>query len=277
MAHYQFIFETIPEEKKDVLIALLDDMGFNGFEEEGNQLKAFIRIDRFKEDLFDKIIEQNELIYLRSIIKETNWNALWESGFEPILVNHPLTHLPFASVRANFHEAPHNVLYDLLITPKMSFGTGHHATTWLMIQQMSLIDFKGKEVIDFGTGTAVLAILAEKMGASKITAIDHDEWSITNALENIAANNCTRIDLVNAGAIESNVKADIILANINLNVIIANLDAIRKTCNSPAILLFSGILLQDKDQIFADLKAHNFLIKDYFTRDNWLVILTIGE
>jgi ribosomal protein L11 methyltransferase len=272
MDHYQFVFNSSPE-TTDMLIAMLDNIGFEGFEEDELQLKAFIPVEKFEEDLFDNFIKEKNIVYSKSVIKETNWNEKWESGFEPVIVNHPVSKQGFASVRANFHAPVYGVIYDLIITPKMSFGTGHHATTFLMIQQMSQLDFKDKEVIDFGTGTGVLAILAEKLGAIGITGIDNDDWSINNAKENIEANACTQVNLLKAETIPSGIGADIILANINLNIIITNLDAIRSACNPGASVLFSGIMLQDESQIMEAIKTKGFVIKAHSVKDNWLVIL----
>ena len=121
-------------------------------------------------------------IYKYSIIEDKNWNEEWESQLQPVTINN------FAGIRASFHEPLKNVEHEIIITPKMSFGTGHHATTFLMVEQMEKINFKNKTVLDFGTGTGILAILAEKLGAASVLAIDYDEWSINNALENIEAN-----------------------------------------------------------------------------------------
>ena len=137
---------------------------------------------------------------------------------------------------------------------------------------MSLLDFKAKTVIDFGTGTGILAILAEKLGASNITAIDNDEWSISNAKENIETNVCSKIKLVKAETIEAGLKAEIILANINLNIIIANLDAIKTASKPGTIILFSGIMTMDEGRIRAVLKENHFVIYSSFARDNWLII-----
>ncbi len=274
MDHYQFVFEKISPDKSEQLIALLSNIEFEGFEEVDEGLKAFVKIDEFDENSFDNIIENITVKYSKSIIEEKNWNEQWESGFEPVVVYDPVSLLAFASIRANFHSPVDGVKYDLVITPKMSFGTGHHATTYLMIQQMGGLDFKNKEVIDFGTGTAVLAIFAEKLGASKIKAIDNDEWSINNAKENIAANGCANIDLVKAETIEVGMKADIILANINLNIIIANLDAIKTACKPGAVILFSGIMQQDKDHITTALIENGFIIDICLIKDNWLIIGT---
>lgn len=155
----------------------------------------------------------------------------------------------------------------------MSFGTGHHATTYGIIECMSAIDFTNKAVIDFGTGTGVLAILAEKLGAAHIVAIDNDEWSINNAAENIKVNGCNNIELVKAESIVNKIKADIILANINLNVIISNLEMLLKAYKSDAIILLSGMLSEDEPLISAALKKHSINVRRIYENNNWIVVL----
>ena len=274
MEYYQFLFESLPQYKRDILIALLAHANFSGFEEEENILKACISSLDFNNISFNKIIKITDAKYSKSVIKEINWNAKWESDFKSVLVLHPVTQQPFATVRASFHDADNSSIYDIIVTPKMSFGTGHHATTYLMMERMSMQSFQNKTVMDFGTGTGVLAILAEKMGASKVDAIDNDDWSINNAKENMEANDCHQIKLHKADTIPSRKKADIILANINLNVILANLDEVLNACEAETILLFSGILIQDKEIILKALKEKNILVINCFEKNNWLAIET---
>ncbi|HEV8081437.1 MAG TPA: 50S ribosomal protein L11 methyltransferase [Chitinophagaceae bacterium] len=178
---------TISQEQSEILIAELSEINFYAFEEDKSILSAFIKEENFTEKELNKIISPKNISYTRSIIKETNWNKKWESEFEPIIIEN------FVAVRAVFHQQVTSVKHNIVITPKMSFGTGHHATTFLMLQQMQYIDFSNKKVLDFGTGTGILAILAKKLGAKKIVAIDNDEWSINNARENFVANNCSDI------------------------------------------------------------------------------------
>jgi ribosomal protein L11 methyltransferase len=155
----------------------------------------------------------------------------------------------------------------------MSFGTGHHATTYLMAEQMSQLDLEDKRVIDFGTGTGVLAILAEKLGAANIIAIDNDDWSINNARENITANDCRRISLVKAETIVTDKKAAVILANINLNIIVDNLSEIKNAADTGATILFSGIMAHDESIILAALKEVNIKVQEIFNKNGWLAIL----
>ncbi len=273
MEYIAIAFENIEDSQSELLVALLADIGFEGFEEESKSLKAFIKSSEFDQFLFDKVIEINDVKYSTSIVKQQNWNEKWEADFEPVKVLHPTTNTPFAYIRANFHKADPAFLFDISVTPKMSFGTGHHATTHLMVAHMSEIDFVGKSVIDFGTGTGVLAILAEKMGATKIVAIDNDEWSITNATENLKENDCTKTELVLAETIVVDHKAQIILANINLNIIKANIISITGCAQENAIFLFSGIMLHDEKNITDALEDGGLAIKAIFKKDGWLSIL----
>ena len=215
-------------------------MGYDGFEEDATTLKAFIPKENFDSAILDEIIKIIPVTYSISEIEDVNWNSLWESSFQPIVINDRV------AIRAGFHPAFPDVRYDIVITPKMSFGTGHHATTCLMIERMLDLDFNHKAVLDFGTGTGILAILAEKMGAHSTTAIDNDDWSIENAGENISANNCRRIAVQKAETISSKMEYDIILANINLNVILSNLATISAVAKPGATLLFSGFLISDE-------------------------------
>ena len=137
-----------------------------------------LKIEDFHKVNLNAILPKNA-IYKYSIIEDRNWNEEWESQLDPVVINN------FVGIRASFNKPIKNVEHEIIITPKMSFGTGHHATTFLMIGLMKKINFKNKKVLDFGTGTGMLAILAEKLGATSVLAIDYDEWSINNALENI--------------------------------------------------------------------------------------------
>ena len=273
MKYYQFVFEELTEEKISILIALLNDIGFTGFEETDDSLKAFIKRDDLNEDLFDSVISTAAINFSRSVIEEINWNEKWEAGFEPVNILYPETSNPFVHLRAYFHAACKDAKHDIVITPKMSFGTGHHATTHLMIEQMSRINFENKKVIDFGTGTGVLAILAEKMGATNIIAIDNDDWSINNAGENIIANHCNRISLQKAETISVSDKAAVILANINLHIIVHNIAAINHAAETGAMILFSGMLLQDEPIITAALKTANIDLMEVFYKNGWIAVL----
>ena len=259
-----------------MLIALLNDEGFTGFEETEKELKAFIPSVDFDREKIDKIPAITAFAFTVSTVDEKNWNEKWEADFEPVAVPDPATGKPFAYIRAGFHQENTEYPYDIIVTPKMSFGTGHHATTYLMTSQMAAIDFKNKSVIDFGTGTGILAILAEKMGAASVTAIDCDDWSINNAKENLDVNACNKYDLIKAETIPADKKAQVILANINLNIIIENLPAIRNAALPGAIVLFSGVLITDETHITNKITASGFEVTDLYKKDNWMAIAAKG-
>jgi ribosomal protein L11 methyltransferase len=232
-------------QRKEIAVARILDAGFSTIEETDEGLKVYLN-EKDGSGSFRKLLSELDIAnYKESIIAETNWNNLWESNFEPVIVN------DFYAIRADFHSAITNVQYEIIITPKMSFGTGHHATTYMMIEQMKTIDCNDKTIFDFGTGTGVLAILAEKLGAAAVTAIDNDNWSIENAAENITRNDCTKINLYNSEKVPSDMPFDIILANINRNVILENLSLLYNQLKPGSILLLSGLLAEDEADITA--------------------------
>lgn len=267
MAEYiQLIFENISTTQSDILIAQLSEAGYEGFEEEENSLKAFIPTDIFNEVLVKEIASSVDSTYSQSVIKETNWNEVWESNFQPVVVD------DFVGIRAEFHQPIAGVEYEIVITPKMSFGTGHHATTWLMMSQMRKIDFINKQVLDFGTGTGILAILAEKLGAASIAAIDYDEWSIMNCRENILQNQAGRIEVIKADSAVLDRQFDVILANINKNVILDNLAALTKQMTPGSVLVLSGLLGEDEPEIVAATEKAGLQLLDKVKRHNWLCL-----
>ena len=273
MTHYEYIFEAITAEQSDLLVAELSEIGFEGFEEQDSALKAFVKSTEFQENLFDILVNKYNVSFSKSIINEKNWNEEWERDFEPIVVKSPNGDTVFCMVRASFHKPIPEATHDIIITPKMSFGTGHHATTLQMIQGMSLINFQDKQVIDFGTGTGLLAILAEKMGANQILAIDNDDWSINNAKENLIANGSNRVNVVKADFCDAApAYADVVLANINLNVIKANLSHMATSCKPGAMVLFSGILTDDETAIVAALKEAAFQVNKIQSQKGWLFL-----
>ena len=178
----------------------------------------------------------------------------------------------FVAIRAGFHQPIKEVEHEIIITPKMSFGTGHHATTFMMIQQMKQIDFSGKTVLDFGTGTGVLAIVAEKLGAKKIIAIDNDDWSIENADENVKNNRCARIELRKADTASVNNDFDVVLANINKNIIFDNFSLLVKQLAPGGVILLSGLLAGDEDVVFRKSGEYSLHIIQTTVRDNWLCL-----
>ncbi len=267
MTNYiQVSFGAIEPEQADILIARLAEAGYDGFEETGQELKAFIKEQHFDNQLMQELAYKYQLSFSTELMAGQNWNQLWESNFQPVVVD------DFVAVRADFHEPVAGVEQEIIITPKMSFGTGHHATTFMMIQQMREIDFTGKRVFDFGTGTAVLAILAEKLGAAKVIAADNDDWSITNATENLQRNNCGSVELRKVDNALLNESFDIILANINKNVIVDNFSVLVQQLKPGGTLLFSGLLKEDETAITGTGKAHLLVFAGKTEKDNWLCL-----
>jgi ribosomal protein L11 methyltransferase len=250
----------------DVLIALLMDLGFEGFEEAEDALHGFVREDRLNKEELHTALSRLITGYTLTAIPERNWNEEWEKNFDPVVVD------GFCAVRAHFHAPIPGVKHDLLITPKMSFGTGHHATTYMMMESMQYLDFVDKRVLDFGTGTGVLAILAEKLGARTVLAIDHDDWSIENARENIAENHCSVITVTQMDTIPSEDKFDFVLANINKNVILNQLHAIRQQLRMGGVILLSGLLSDDFEDIEKEVVANNYSVSGRMTKGNWICL-----
>ncbi len=255
-------------EKREILMAGLAEAGFESFEEEPGNLVAYIAEAHYTEEVLTAVAEIFEGTAEVQAIAPQNWNADWEAGFEPVRVD------GFCTIRAGFHAADTSVPYEIIITPKMSFGTGHHATTRLMIQQMKGIDFGGKDVLDFGTGTGVLAILAQKLGAANILAIDTDEWSYENTLENIAANNVAGIE-VQRGSLElaEGRLFDVILANINRHILLEYMYRMRAILKDGGVLMMSGVLDQDEQIVVQEARKAGFENLSVFAEDKWLCIV----
>lgn len=243
MADYIEIDIVAPAELRDLLIAELAEMGYEGFEEQEDRVKAYLPEIDFNDERLNILLNKHSLSCSKSIIKSQNWNELWESNFEPVQVD------DFVGIRADFHHPFKGVEHEIVITPKMSFGTGHHATTHMVMKLMRGINFAGKTVFDFGTGTGILAILAEKLGAVKVVAVDNDDWCIDNSLENISINHCKHIDIHKVDKMDDDKRYDIILANINRNIIIGNLPALGKSLAENGQLILSGLLKEDKKDI----------------------------
>lgn len=261
----QITISFTSNEDAEILLALFGNSGFEGFEEKENELLAYINKDDFDDDAIRQLQMQYDFSYSVAALENKNWNEEWEKNFQPVAVD------DFVYVRADFHEAKTSAQHEIIITPKMSFGTGHHATTYMMMNAMREIDFTGKIVFDFGTGTGILAILAEKLGAEKIIAADNDEWSIANAKENFERNNCSRIDLKLADKIIPG-SYDIMLANINKNVILYYLGAMAKQLNSNAHLLVSGILEEDTQEVLHAAQQSQLKYAGESSQDKWVCI-----
>jgi ribosomal protein L11 methyltransferase len=255
----------------DLVIASLSDLAFDSFQETEEGVEAFVPSHLDNEELQNALleltIEDVTIHFSKKEMEDINWNAEWESQFDPIDVDN------LCRVRAPFHEAKAGVL-DLIIEPKMSFGTGHHATTYLVLQKMFELDFKDKEVIDMGSGTAVLAIAAEKLGAKKVWAIDIDEWAYENAIENIERNNCTKIEaLLGVEDLLEGKTADIFIANINRNILLAQAKHYENSTQSGAPLLLSGFYENDVPALLEAFSAFEW--KETRVRDEWTMLYLV--
>lgn len=264
--YFKIQIEIKSVEQAEILIAQLSTIRFYAFDEEDNLLNAYVKEKDFDEKKLKSILHSDQ-VFNKKIIEEENWNRQWESGIKPVIIK------GFVGIRPSFAPPINNAKYDLIITPKMSFGTGHHDTTYLMVAMMEAINFNNRSVIDFGTGTGVLAILAEKLGASRIIAIDFDEWSIRNATENIEANNCHHIILQHQSGLEGIDAVDIVLANINLNVLKNEVSSIATATKSGSLFLASGFLINDETEIKSIFEKRDFVKLKSEQRGDWLSML----
>jgi ribosomal protein L11 methyltransferase len=266
----QVSIDVADEAIKDMMIAELADLGFDGFEETETGLLSYIALAGFDGELtsgLEELVNRYGLTYTSNAIDKQNWNALWESNFEPVLVD------DFVGVRANFHDSFNGAVeHDIIITPKMSFGTGHHGTTYSVMQLMRGIDFANKSVFDFGTGTGLLAILAHKLGAGDILAVDNDDWCIENASENIVVNNTQSIEIHKVDNAKLNKKFNIIIANINKNIILDNLAFLTEATVPGGVVLLSGLLVEDEPEIEAACAALGWKHQETRTRNNWIAL-----
>ena len=295
--YIQIAFDFDSQDQFEMLVAQLSALGFEGFNEEesatginngvgmssilgtsaglgegAGHCKTFILsteyIDNNIEIELNKIFNQNNLTYLKSIIKEENWNAIWESNFEPVRVG------DFVGIRANFH--PHfdpPVQHEINITPKMSFGTGHHGTTFTVMQMMEEMNFKDKTVYDFGTGTGILAILAEKLGAKEVLAVDNDDWCIENANENLEANESHRIQVEKVVSAFQSRTFDIILANVNRHIIEANMEELTKVSKIDSQLVLSGLLIEDQLDMINLVTQNGWSFLNIKQKEGWISLL----
>jgi ribosomal protein L11 methyltransferase len=254
----------------EILIAQLGYAGFESFVETEEGVTAYIQ----KEDYHDKILNDIQILdsdefdisFISEDIEQVNWNQEWEKNFNPIIVDDK------CSVRAPFHEKP-DTAYDIIIEPKMSFGTGHHETTHMMIQHILKNDFEGKSVLDMGCGTGVLAILAEMKGAKPLDAIDFDNWCYLNSLENVERNHCKHISVEEGDAsLLLGRHYDIVIANINRNILLNDMKTYASTLNSNGILFVSGFYKEDIPSIVSECEKYNLKHVDTLERNNWVAL-----
>ncbi|GAB4009307.1 50S ribosomal protein L11 methyltransferase [Spirosoma sp. KCTC 42546] len=233
----------------DILTAELAELGYESFVETDEGLNAYITEPNFNEEAIQELIAkyagQTAIAYEVSSLEKRNWNAEWERDYEPIEVANQVR------VRASFHESDARFRYDIVINPKMSFGTGHHETTAMMLEQQLGLDFVGKTVLDVGSGTGILAILAEKMGAQTVLAFDIEEWAVENARENAELNNCPKTTVFQGtiADVDPTTQYDIVLANINRNILLAEIPSYTNLLTNNGYLVVSGFYENDAPDI----------------------------
>ena len=264
-----YSFKVAPlQPGSEILIAELGEKGFESFVETDFGVEAYILKEDWNESLIDDlyILQSPEfsIDYEFIEIEQVNWNEEWEKNFEPLLVDGT------CSIRAPFHEKP-EAEYDIIIEPKMSFGTGHHATTHMMVQYLLEMDLAGTKVLDMGCGTGILAILSEMRGANALEAIDIDNWCYLNTLENVERNNCKAIEVYEGDAsLLVGKKYDLIIANINRNILLKDLSVYSKCLNTGGNILLSGFYEEDLKIITEECAKNNLEFISNKTKTNWI-------
>lgn len=269
--YISYTFKIHPKEPAtDILVAELGEVGFESFVETEDGMIAYIQQTDWNENVLDDIfiLDSGEfsISYEMEVIEQTNWNSEWEKNFNPIQVD------DLVSIRAPFHENP-NLKYDIVIEPKMSFGTGHHETTHMMVQHLLELDLTNKKTLDMGCGTGILAIFAEMKGAKPIDAIDIDNWCYQNSIENVERNNCSNISVFEGEAsLLVNKKYDVIIANINRNILLNDMHTYMNCLNENGTLLLSGFYKEDIEIIDAEVSKYNCKLDKTIERNNWVAL-----
>jgi len=269
--YIEYNFTVSPKEPaSEILIAELGNVGFESFVENEIGVTAYIQKEAYKENILEDIYilnsEEFSIKYTKNEVAQTNWNAEWEKNFTPIKVD------DLVSIRAPFHENP-NLKYEIVIEPKMSFGTGHHETTHMMVQHLLQLDLENKKVLDMGCGTGILAIFTEMKGAKPIDAIDIDNWCYENSLENVSRNNCKNISVYEGdSSLLINKKYDVIIANINRNILLTDMKVYTNCLKENGILLLSGFYQEDIPIIDAEASKYNLNLDTYIERNNWVAL-----
>jgi ribosomal protein L11 methyltransferase len=266
---YNFTFSP-KEPISEILIAELGNVGFESFVETENGVTGYIQKTDWNAEILADVFVLNSdefsIEYNQNEVPQTNWNAEWEKNFEPIQVD------DLVSIRAPFHENP-NLKYDIVIEPKMSFGTGHHETTHMMVQHLLQLDLENKKVLDMGCGTGILAIFAEMKGAKPLDAIDIDNWCYENSVENVTRNNCENISVYEGdAALLVDKKYDVIIANINRNILLMDMKVYTNCLEAGGILLLSGFYEQDIPVIDAEVIKYGLKLEKFIQRNNWVAL-----
>ncbi len=269
MDYWKYILRANPE-TSEIIVAYLGDAPFDTFEETEHGLNAYLPAAAGQTEAerhLEELQKQFDFVWDKAFIPGQNWNEIWESNFPPVIVG------DFCAVRADFHTPTPGVRHELVINPKMAFGTGHHETTWQCIAALEHLPVAGKKVLDFGCGTGVLAILAARLGAAEVEAVDIEEESYRNTLENAAVNDTANVT-ARHGTLEAVQGRDFdgILANINRNVILATLPDLARLLRPGGWLLVSGILLQDEETVTESAEKTGFEKGKRTEKGNWLCV-----
>ena len=252
----------------DMLTTMLAEIGFDSFMDEGRCLKAYCSAESRDDMAVENLLDEPSFSDLRLLkveeMPDKDWNELWEASYQPVVVNER------CRVRAPFHEPDPSFEFDLVIEPKMSFGTANHETTAQIIQLMLETDFRGKEVLDMGSGTAVLAILAKKLGAAKTVAIDNDEWAYRNAFTNCELNGISDIVIILGDALAIKGEFDVVLANINRNILLRDMHYYVDAMKPNAHIFFSGFYTEDLDSIKSEAECLGMRYCRHLSRNNWV-------
>ena len=269
MKTFEYTF-TAPSSdiQHDMLTTMLAEIGFDSFMDEDYALKAYCSTDSRDDMAVENLLLDPAFTDLRLLkveeMPDKDWNELWEASYQPVVVNER------CRVRAPFHEPDPSFEFDLVIEPKMSFGTANHETTAQIIQLMLETDFQGKEVLDMGSGTAVLAILAKKLGAGHTVAIDNDEWAYRNAFTNVDLNGVSGIDIVLGDALSIQGQYDVVLANINRNILLRDMHYYVEAMKPGAHIFFSGFYTEDLESIKVEAERLGLHYERHLTRNNWV-------
>ena len=270
-----FCITPYEEYVADVLAAELGEMGFDTFVPTSDGLQAFIAEELFDEDVLKSLISdfviEATIDYSVTTIESKNWNEEWEKHyFEPIIIENECV------IHSSFHKNVPKATYDIVIDPKMSFGTGHHETTSLVIGELLHMQLEGKKVLDMGCGTSVLAILAAMRGAKELLAIDIDSWCTENSIENIALNHVSGIEVKQGGSeLLEGLHFDIILANINRNILLADMEKYANCLTTGGELYMSGFYSEDIPLIEAEANRNGLTLQKSKLKNNWAVVKTV--